>query len=163
LARLIDTRGGVRIEDKAFNDWLLLTALQCIRKTRNQHGRLKPIQLHTGYGDSDISLVYSNPAYLQPLIEKFPDIDFVLLHSAYPFTREAGYLAEVFPNVYLDLSLVFPMVSRDGQESIVIESLNLAPSSKLLWSTDGHSHPESYWLATRQFREILEHVRSLPT
>ncbi|KAK7227667.1 hypothetical protein V2G26_015670 [Clonostachys chloroleuca] len=118
----------------------------------------KPIQLHTGYGDSDISLVYSNPAYLQPLIEKFPDIAFVLLHSAYPYTREAGYLAEVFPNVYLDLSLVFPMVSRDGQESIVIDSLNLAPSSKLLWSTDGHSHPESYWLATRQFREILEHV-----
>lgn len=163
LARLIKKGGRFRIEDKAFNDWLLLTALQCIQQTPNQHGRSKPIQLHTGYGDSDISLVYSNPAYLQPLIEKFPDIAFVLLHSAYPYTREAGYLAEVFPNVYLDLSLVFPMVSRDGQESIVIDSLNLAPSSKLLWSTDGHSHPESYWLATRQFREILEHVRNRPT
>lgn len=161
FTRLIRKGGNFRVDDKAFNDWLLLTTLQCINPTRNQHGKSKPIQLHTGYGDSDISLVYSNPAYLQPLIEKFPDIDFILLHSAYPYTREAGYLAEVYANVYLDLSLVFPMASRDGQDAILRDSLILTPSSKLLWSTDGHSHPEGFWLANRQFREMLEKVRPI--
>jgi hypothetical protein len=32
------------------------------------------------------------------------------------------------------------------------------PGSKLLYSTDGHWFPETYWLANRQFREVLEEI-----
>jgi predicted TIM-barrel fold metal-dependent hydrolase len=71
-------------------------------------------------------------------------------------------LACVYPNVYLDLGEVFPMVSRDAQESILRQSLELTPANRLLWSTDGHFHPETFWLANRQFRQALETASAIP-
>ena len=34
----------------------------------------------------------------------------VLLHECYPYTREGGYLAAVYGNVYLDLSYGIPLL-----------------------------------------------------
>lgn len=82
----------------------------------------------------------------------------VLLHSSYPYTREAGYLATVYKNVYLDFGEVFPMLSQDGQKSVVKQLLELTPTNKLLWSTDGHWFPETYALANAQMREVLSEV-----
>lgn len=50
------------------------------------------------------------------------------------------------------------MVSRDGQEKILRQSLELSPWSKILWSTDGHFFPETYYLANLQGREAMEKV-----
>lgn len=150
--------GSVRVEDKPLNDWLVLQTLDLLKTAKTAAGVNKPLQLHTGLGDADISLVLANPAYLQPVIAQYPEVDFVLLHSSYPYTREAGYLACVYANAYLDLGEVFPMVSRDAQESIVRESLDLVPSTRLLWSTDGHYFPETFWLGNVQFRQALETV-----
>ncbi|KAL2831148.1 hypothetical protein BDW59DRAFT_7415 [Aspergillus cavernicola] len=146
-----------RVEDKPLNDWLVRQTLNLLKSVKSTLPK-KPLQLHTGLGDNDINLLRSNPAHLQSLIAQYPDVDFVLLHSSYPYTREAGYLACVYPNVYLDLGEVFPMVSRDAQESIIRESLELVPSNRLLWSTDGHFFPETFWLANKQFRDALEKV-----
>jgi hypothetical protein len=49
---------------------------------------------------------------------------------------------------------VFPMVSRDGQTAILRQALELVPGSKLLYSSNGHWFPETYWLANTQFREV---------
>ncbi|PGH03641.1 hypothetical protein AJ80_08662 [Polytolypa hystricis UAMH7299] len=152
--------GDFRINHKPLNDHLVLSTLRTIAGQRAEKGTSKPIQFHTGLGDTDINLRLSNPAFLQGLIEKFSRVDFVLLHSAYPYTREAGYLASSYPNTYLDVGEVFPMTSRDAQESILRQSLELVPSTKILWSTDGHYHPETYWLANKQFREALNSVLS---
>ena len=46
------------------------------------------------------------------------------------------------------------MVSRDGQKAILRQSMELVPASKLLYSSDGHWFPETYWLANKQFREV---------
>jgi hypothetical protein len=147
-----------RIESKGLNDYLVLQALDILSAASSSTSKPKPIQFHTGLGDADISLLHSNPAYLQPLIEKYPNVPFVLLHSSYPYTREAGYLAMAFKHVYLDLGEVFPMLSRDGQISVIRQALELVPHSKLLWSTDGHYFPETYWLANVQFRQCLKEV-----
>lgn len=152
------TDDSCRVEDKPFNDWLVLRTLEILKLAKGASGISKPLQLHTGLGDSDISLLLSNPAHLQPVIARFEEVDFVLLHSSYPYTREAGYLACVYPNVYLDLGEVFPMVSRDAEESIIRQSLEIVPTSRLLWSTDGHFHPETFWLSNKQFRQTLETV-----
>ncbi|KAL2860555.1 hypothetical protein BJX68DRAFT_225578 [Aspergillus pseudodeflectus] len=146
-----------RVEDKSLNDWLVRQTLNLLKAAKTTQPN-KPLQLHTGLGDNDINLLRSNPAHLQSLIAQYPEVDFVLLHSSYPYTREAGYLACVYPNVYLDLGEVFPMVSRDAQESIIRESLEIVPTTRLLWSTDGHFFPETFWLANKQFREVLEKV-----
>ncbi|KAF2018495.1 extracellular developmental signal biosynthesis protein FluG [Aaosphaeria arxii CBS 175.79] len=144
-----------RIERKALNDYLVLRTLEILSEALTHPDALaKPLQFHTGLGDNDISLRQSNPSYLQALIENYPRVPFVLLHSAYPFTREAGYLATVYKHVYLDIGEVFPMVSRDGQKAILRQSLELVPGSKILYSSDGHWFPETYWLANKQFREV---------
>lgn len=147
-----------RISHKGLNDCLVISTCRLLAEGYHQTGVAKPLQFHTGLGDNDISLLRSNPACLQPLIAAFPTVTFILLHSSYPYTREAGYLATVYKNAYLDLGEVFPMVGRDGQLSILREAMELTPMSKLLWSTDGHHFAETYYLANKQWRQVLEKV-----
>ena len=144
-----------RIERKPLNDYLVLRTLEILSDGLPHSDSLsKPLQLHTGLGDNDIDLSLSNPAFLQPLIENYPSVPFSILHSAYPYTREAGYLATVYKHVYLDIGEIFPMVSRDGQRTILRQALELVPGSKLLYSSDGRWFPETFWLANKQFREV---------
>ena len=122
-----------RLQDERLSPaFVNLTARLIARSKRN-----KPFQFHTGLGDNDIRLRFSSPSHLQPFIEQHPSVPVVLLHASYPFTREAGYLASTYPNVYLDIGEIFPMVSEEGQETVIREALELCPSEKLLWSTDG--------------------------
>jgi uncharacterized protein len=51
---------------------------------------------------------------------------FVLLHC-YPFVREAGWLANVYGNVFFDHSLTIPHVSRPAE--MVRQALELAQVS----------------------------------
>ncbi|KAI1340385.1 glutamine synthetase [Xylariaceae sp. FL0016] len=118
----------------------------------------KPIQFHTGLGDNDIMLNKSSPSHLQAFIREFPTVPIVLLHTSYPFAREAGYLAAMYANVYADIGEVFPFLSRHGQEGVIKEILELCPWSKIMWSTDGHLFPETYILATTQMRSVLKTV-----
>lgn len=72
---------------------------------------------------------------MQPIIEAYPNTPIVLLHSSYPYTREAGYLASVYENVYLDFGEVFPFLSGQGQRTVIQQVLELAPTNKILWSS----------------------------
>jgi len=114
-----------------------------------------PVQVHTGFGDWDLHLWRSDPSYLKPLLERFPDTTFVLLHC-YPFVREAGWLASVYGNVYFDLSLTIPHVSRPTEA--LREALELAPISKLLYASDAARTPELYMLAAKWWRDALAEV-----
>lgn len=148
--------GKLRIDRSELNTYLVHTTAQIIRDTKSEY--IKPLQFHTGLGDNDITLTQSSPSHLQNFIRLYPTVPIVLLHASYPYTKEAGYLASVYSNVYADIGEVFPMVSRDGQDSLLREILELCPSSKILWSTDGHWFPETYLLATIQIREALTKV-----
>ncbi len=114
-----------------------------------------PVQVHTGFGDADLSLPLSRPGLLKPLIERFDTTPFVLLHC-YPFTREAGWLAHVYPNVYFDLSLTIPHVARPAEA--LYEALELAPYSKLLYASDAARTPELYYLGALWWRDALATV-----
>jgi uncharacterized protein len=114
-----------------------------------------PVQIHCGFGDSDLYLLRADPTHLKPIIERFRETTFVLLHC-YPFVREAGWLAHVYGNVYFDLSLTIPHVSRPAEA--VREALELAPVSKLLYASDAARTPELYYLAATWWREALAAV-----
>jgi hypothetical protein len=114
-----------------------------------------PVQVHCGFGDSDLHLWRSDPSYLKPLVERFRQTPFVLLHC-YPFVREAGWLAHVYGNVWFDLSLTIPHVSHPAQA--VRDALELAPVSKLLYASDAARTPELYFLAARWWRGALTEV-----
>ncbi|KUM63119.1 hypothetical protein ACN42_g4003 [Penicillium freii] len=160
LIRILDsgtTRSGFEVNDKQICDWIVQQTLKAI-SFKKKAGVAKPLLFHTGLGDDRINLLRANPACLQPLIAQYASADIVLLHAGYPYTREAGYLASAYSNVYLDLGKVFPMVSREAQTKVLRESLEIAPTNRLLWSTGGQFHPEMFWLANRQFRQALETV-----
>jgi uncharacterized protein len=114
-----------------------------------------PVQVHCGFGDADLSLPLADPGWLKHAFERFFATPFVLLHC-YPFVREAGWLAHVYPNVYFDLSLTIPFVSRPAEA--VREALELAPWSKLLYASDAARAPELYFLAAKRWRETLAQV-----
>ncbi|KZT58818.1 glutamine synthetase/guanido kinase [Calocera cornea HHB12733] len=139
-------------ENMDFESWLIRRLLTFIKD--------KPLQFHTGLGDTHMRLYKGDPALLQELCEEFPDARIVLLHSSYPFTRQAGYLATCFKNVYLDFGEVFPQVAAHGQREIIREMMELTPLNKLLWSTDAHHHPECYYVSTMQSREAMYAVIS---
>ncbi|KAH7327238.1 hypothetical protein BKA65DRAFT_554796 [Rhexocercosporidium sp. MPI-PUGE-AT-0058] len=147
-----------RIDNLPMNFYLVNKTAQLIAKSPGPYK--KPFQLHTGLGDNDITLTTSSPSHLQPFIRKFPTVPIVLLHASYPWTKEAGYLASVYDNVYADIGEVFPFLSKEGQEKAVREILELCPTEKIMWSTDGHWFPETYLLAIIQVREALEVVLS---
>lgn len=124
-----------------------------------------PVQIHTGFGDADLFLPDADPAWLKPLFEDTGcrETRFVLLHC-YPFVREAAWLASVYGNIYMDLSLTIPMVGHAAAGSIT-DALALAPWSKILLATDAHTLPECFWVAARLIREALRRalaeIRSL--
>jgi len=140
-------RGGLRLE----RDHPLWRVLEVNEET----GEPLPVQVHCGFGDSDLCLPLADPGWLKPLIERFPGTHFVLLHC-YPFVREAGWLAHVYANVSFDLSLTIPYVSRSAET--LREALELAPVSKLLYASDAARAPELYFLAAKRWRDALAQV-----
>jgi uncharacterized protein len=143
-------RGGLDLERNRIRE-TLLAALEA----NEASGAPLPVQVHTGFGDSDLSLPRADPSHLKPLVERFRETPFVLLHC-YPFVREAGWLAHVYGNVFLDLSLTIPYVSRPAEA--VREALELAPLTKLLYASDAARTPELYFLAARWWRGALAEV-----
>jgi hypothetical protein len=115
------------------------------------------VQVHCGFGDSDLWLARADPSHLKPLVERFRETRFVFLHC-YPFVREAGWLAHVYGNVWFDLSLTIPHVSRPV--AALEEALELAPISKLLYASDAARTPELYYLAATWWRDALAEVLS---
>jgi predicted TIM-barrel fold metal-dependent hydrolase len=145
-----------RLADRDLSPFFVHATARLISQSK---GHRKPFQFHTGLGDNEITLSLASPSHLQPFIKQYPKVPIVLLHASYPFTKEAGYLASTYENVYLDIGEVFPLVSQEGQENVIRESLELCPSEKLFWSTDGHWFPETYLLAVIQVREAMKQVR----
>ena len=116
-----------------------------------------PVQFHVGYGDADTDLLLGNPLYLRRVFRR-PDyrgMPVVLLHECYPYTRQGGYLAAVYENAYLDLSYGIPLLGYGEMLSFTRQALGVAPSSKLMYSSDGIGVPELHWISAIDGRRVL--------
>jgi hypothetical protein len=113
------------------------------------------VQFHVGYGDRDIDLHRCNPLLLTGLLRALEPtgVPVMLLHN-YPYHREAGYLAQVFPLVYADLGLATHNVGARAT-ALLGEALELVPLRKFLFSSDAFGLPELYYLGTLLFRRAL--------
>jgi uncharacterized protein len=144
-------RAPRRLADKALLELLLDDALAANAAS----GDPLPVQVHCGFGDADLRLEQADPALLGPLVERYRETPFVMLHC-YPFIRQAGWLAHVYGNVYLDVSLTIPHVWRASEA--IRQALELAPTSKLLYASDAARTPELYYLAAKGWRAALADV-----
>ena len=117
-----------------------------------------PVQLHVGLGDRDLDLHRTDPMLLlgllrQPAVGRVP----VLLLHCYPFHRQAGYLAQAFPNVHCDVGLAVNHVGARSVE-LVAESLELAPFARVLYSSDAWGPPELHLLGAVLWRRATARV-----
>jgi uncharacterized protein len=142
--------GRVRLATKPLNDYILLRALEIAERQG------MPVQVHTGFGDADLDLREANPLHLRPLLEsgRYASVPFVLLHASYPYVRELGYLAAIYPNVWADVGLTIPHLAAEIPTTLR-QLLGLTPTSKVLYSSDASQIPELFWLAARWGRRGL--------
>jgi predicted TIM-barrel fold metal-dependent hydrolase len=142
-----------RLAAKPLLDAMLWAVLPVAAATRT------PVQFHTGFGDPDLDLRLANPLHLRPLFEAtvLRGLRVVCLHC-YPYVREAGYLASVYPGAYVDLGLTVPYASVHAMRTSLHEAMHLAPITKVLLSTDAQRTPETFWLAARWGRRVFAQV-----
>jgi predicted TIM-barrel fold metal-dependent hydrolase len=84
-------------------------------------------------------------------------VRFVLVHGGYPFNTEAGYIVSIYPHVFLDLSLMIPW-SSIGVARRIEETLEFAPTSKVMYGSDGIMVPELFWMSAHMARKALGKV-----
>jgi hypothetical protein len=150
----VQIHGSVRLMQKPLLDTLLHVTFTEAAKQE------LPIQFHTGYGDTDADMLLANPLHLRAMLEhkEYRSMPVVLLHASYPYTRQGAYLATVYEHVYLDLSYGIPFLGYDEMLQFTRAAFDVAPSSKLLYSSDGVGVPEIHWLSSRNGRSILGEV-----
>lgn len=117
----------------------------------------RPVQFHTGFGDSDIRLAESDPLLLEELLRSPAGqaATVVLIHGAHPWEEQLAYLASVRPNVYAEISLS-NLFAPMGTADRLVRLIDLAPRHKLLAGSDGHHVPETHWFGCRMLREGFE-------
>jgi uncharacterized protein len=143
--RAVEAHGNIRLTDPVLLRHLLWAAAE----------RGLPIQLHTGFGDPDLDLRRADPLLAREFLASC-GVPVVLLHC-YPYHRQAGYLAQAYPSVYVDLGLTLNYTGARAP-AVLAETLELAPFGKLLYSSDGYGLPELVYLGARVWRNAMTQV-----
>jgi len=117
-----------------------------------------PMQLHVGFGDSDLHLARANPLLLTDFIRQSePSGTPILLLHCYPFHREAGYLAHIYPNVFFDVGVAVNYVGAQSKQ-LVAESLEVGPFGKQLFSSDAWGPAELHHTGALLWRRAFSAV-----
>jgi hypothetical protein len=91
-----------------------------------------PFKIHTGHhaGTASMPIDWVRAGNLCPLLARYPEARFVLMHTSYPYTDELVSIAKHYPNVWVDLCWAWsidPYTSAD----FVRRFLHAVPSNKL--------------------------------
>jgi predicted TIM-barrel fold metal-dependent hydrolase len=141
----VDAGAPIRLADEVLHRFLIWTGIDLGL----------PVQFHVGYGDSDVDLHRCNPLLLTDLLRatRRTRVPILLLHN-YPYHREAGYLAQVFEHVFVDVGLATHNAGHRAT-TLIAETLEITPFGKFLFSTDAFGLAELYHVGTLLFRRGL--------
>jgi hypothetical protein len=144
----------VRRSGKALRDLLFLRSLGvCADLDR-------PMQIHTGFGDSEIRLAEADPLLLEEALRTTAasGTDVVLIHGSFPWHEQSAYLASVRPRVWAEFSLsnlFSPATTADR----LLRIIDVAPTARITLGSDGHGPPESHWFGGVVLRDAWRAVR----
>ena len=118
-----------------------------------------PMKIHTGYyaGHSRMPVDYIRSGNLCPLLAKYPDARFVLMHIAYPYTEELVALAKHYPNVYADLCWAWSINPYSSME-FVRRFIHAAPANKLFLYGGDTGYPGAALAYAKQARTWFTRV-----
>ncbi len=91
-----------------------------------------PFKLHTGHhaGTGEMPIDWVRAGNLCPLLARYPDARFVLMHTAYPYSDELVSIAKHYPNVWVDLCWAWS-IDPYSSADFVRRFLHAVPSNKL--------------------------------
>jgi hypothetical protein len=117
-----------------------------------------PVQAHAGFGDTDLTLHLADPSMFTPWVRELGarGVELVFLHC-YPYHRNAAYLAAVYPRVSFDVGCMFHYTGASST-TVLAEALELAPWTKLLYSSDAFGLSEFVYLGALLFRRAMTAV-----
>jgi len=92
-----------------------------------------PFKIHTGYlagNDKYVDPDRVRSVHFAQLFLKYPNVKFVLMHTAYPWTGEYLTLAKHFPNVYLDMCWAWS-INPLHSTRFIREAIHTVPLNKI--------------------------------
>lgn len=136
-------------QKKAFGDFVVNYLCQLAGE------RDIPMQLHLGTG----IVRGSHPMLTAGLIERHPRTRFLLMHLAYPWSRDLLGMAFVYRNIWLDLSWSF-LLSPSHFKLALHEAIDVLPDeSRMMLGGDNWHVDETYGAiqsARRYIAEVLQ-------
>lgn len=136
-------------ERKAFGDWVV------DRLCRLAGERDVPVQMHLGTA----IIRGSHPLGVAGLVERHPRTRFLLMHLAYPWSRDLFGMAFVYRNIWLDLTWSL-LLSPSHFKLALHEAIEVLPDeSRMMIGGDNWHVEETYGtlrLARRLIGEVLE-------
>jgi predicted TIM-barrel fold metal-dependent hydrolase len=151
FATIRDT-GECRLDSPVLLGFLLHTAAEVAA------ARGLPLQIHAGFGDTDLTLHRSDPSVFTPWVRELGSrgVNLIFLHC-YPYQRQAAYLAEAYPHVYFDVGVTQHYTGASAG-TMIAEALEIAPYTKLLYSSDMFGLAEYGYLSATLFRRHLDRI-----
>ena len=148
-ARSKDADARKKIYVQSFND----LAHYCCEKG-------VPIHIHTGT-TGDLRSIPPlgqtlDPFLLAPYLKRkeLRKLKVVLLHGGHPWVQHTAIMAYNFPNVYMDMSWMFPW-NVLGLKNLFHDALSIAPVSKIFYGGGCHTGPETAYMGATVLKKIV--------
>ena len=98
-----------------------------------------PFQIHTGLA----SIAGSNPMLFEPVIQRYPEIRFVLFHAGFPWYNEIAGLAHNYNNIFIDMVWA-PIISTSAATQALRQYIEVSQTSDLIgWGSDTWTSEEA--------------------
>lgn len=111
---------------RAFQDAVMHTILETADQLK------MTVQFHTGYMAGNFGDIRNgNPSGLTTVFKEYPGIRFDLFHMSYPYEKEAGLLAKMYPNVYVNLCWSHVLSPKTVVQTLT-DWLQLVPLNKII-------------------------------
>lgn len=110
-----------------------------------------PACLHTGFGppmspymgDPDFRMRYGNPLLLEDVLVRHPRLRIYIAHGGYPFLEETIALMLMYRQVYLDISAINWLLTREAFHDYLQRLVQARLGKRIMFGTDQMIWPET--------------------
>lgn len=134
-------------QQKAFGDWVVDHVCGLAGQ------RDLPVQMHLGTA----IIRGSHPMNVAPLIERHPGTRFLLMHLAYPWSRDLLGMAFVYRNIWIDLTWSL-LLSPSHFKLALHEAIEILPDESRMMIGGDNWHAEETWATMRLARRLISEV-----
>jgi len=110
-----------------------------------------PVCVHSGFGppmspymgDPDFRMRYGNPLLLEDVLVQHPKLRIYIAHAGYPFLEETIALMLMYQQVYMDISAINWLLTREDFHAYLQRLLQARLDDRIMFGTDQMVWPEA--------------------